>query len=221
MVKTKPFMTKTTAILLSLLTLGFGLRMIGVNYGLPLWLVGDEPPFIIATLQMLKLQTLFPVLHPEIFNPILYFPPYLSYLYLIPFALVLGLQYLFHIRDIAILVSYITADPSSLFILARIISALAGTATILFVYKAGKHFFQNTYASLIGAIVVTMSASHALLSHWGRDWTLSIFLFALALALITDRTRPAPRRACIIALISGVGFGVSVIAGFIPLFVLI
>ncbi len=78
------------SLLWTLVGLAFLLRVAGISYGLPLTLIADEPPFILGALQMLQSHTLVPSLHPELFKNILYYPPYLSYLYVLPFAAIAG-----------------------------------------------------------------------------------------------------------------------------------
>src|SRR3989344_2645647 len=48
--------------LLAILVFVFLARIVGVSYGLPLWLVDDETPFTLAALKMLQLKTLIPAL---------------------------------------------------------------------------------------------------------------------------------------------------------------
>src|SRR3989338_8868905 len=85
-----PFFALTIILALAAL-----LRLAGVAYGLPFWLVDDEPPFILAALKMLELKTALPFLHATDFQTILYYPPSLSYLFLIPFAPLAGAKPLF------------------------------------------------------------------------------------------------------------------------------
>src|SRR3989344_593976 len=83
--------------ILAILVGAFLLRVAGIGYGLPLLVIGDEPPFTLAALKMLQLHTFIPALHPDAFQSILYYPPYPSYLLLAPFALIIGIKYLlFH-----------------------------------------------------------------------------------------------------------------------------
>ncbi|MEK9170042.1 MAG: hypothetical protein AAB674_00130, partial [Patescibacteria group bacterium] len=82
-------------ILVYILIFSFLVRLAGIGYGLPLWLIDDEPPFTLAALKMIQLKTLLPAFHMEEFKAFLYYPPYLSYLYLLPFSILLGVKYLF------------------------------------------------------------------------------------------------------------------------------
>src|SRR5262245_14064928 len=113
-------------ILLAIIFIAFVLRIIGIAYGLPLWLVSDEPPFILAALTMIEIRTLLPVLAPTAFN-ILYFSPYLSYLFLIPFIPLLLFQYLSFSGDMAHFGTHLLLDLSPFFFVARVISALLGS----------------------------------------------------------------------------------------------
>ena len=82
-------MTRTQKILHGILALAALLRIAGIGHGLPLFVVDDEPPFVLAALKMLELKTLLPAAHTE-FQDFLYYPPYLAYLLLPFFAFVSG-----------------------------------------------------------------------------------------------------------------------------------
>src|SRR3990167_7489085 len=81
-------------LLIYLLVFAFLVRIAGIGYGLPLWLIDDEPPFTLAALKMIQLKTLLPASHLEEFRTVLYYPPYLSYLYFLPFSILVGVKYL-------------------------------------------------------------------------------------------------------------------------------
>src|SRR3989344_6241721 len=116
----------TKKILILILFAALAVRLIGIDYGLPLTLIHDEPPFVFGALKMLELKTLIPSLHSSQLESALYYPPYLSYLYLPFFALVISLKSLFFSGDFETLKNILIADPSVFFIIARIISALLG-----------------------------------------------------------------------------------------------
>ncbi|MBI2406557.1 MAG: hypothetical protein HYV25_03170, partial [Candidatus Harrisonbacteria bacterium] len=56
-------MSRTTILLIFILAVAFFVRIAGISYGLPMWLVSDEPPFIFGALKMMELRTLVPALH--------------------------------------------------------------------------------------------------------------------------------------------------------------
>ena len=82
--------------LIFILALAFLARIVGISYGLPLWLVDDEPPFTLAALKMLQLKTLIPASQLADFKTVLYYPPYLSYLYLPFFAALVAIKLLLY-----------------------------------------------------------------------------------------------------------------------------
>ena len=98
--------------LISILALAFLIRIAGVSYGLPLWLVDDEPPFVLAALKMLELKTLLPALHFADFKTVLYYPPYLAYLYLPFFAALAAVKFLFYKGAANLFAAYLLSDLS-------------------------------------------------------------------------------------------------------------
>ena len=207
-------------LLWQVILLAFLLRLAGVGYGLPLWLAGDEPPFVTATLKMIELKTVLPVLHQEEFKPTLYFPPYLAYLYIIPFTILLGVKYLLFSGTIPEFENFLLSDLSHFFILARIINVILGTLTVWLVYKISKNIFKKELPAIFSACFLAFSTLHAYLSFVARDWVPAVFLFSLAMWIISHPKYSFKKRYLAGALISGVGFGVSLIAGFIMLFML-
>src|SRR3990167_10363720 len=192
--------------LIFILALAFLIRIAGVSYGLPLWLIGDEPPFVAAALKMLELKTVLPVLHQNEFQPTLYFPPYLSYIYLIPFSLLLSLKYLFFSGSLLEFKNYIVSDLSHFFIIARIINVALGTLTVWLVYKISKNIFKKEWPALLSAAFLALSILHIYLSFAARDWVPATFLFALATFFLTKPDTPLKKRVVLVAVISGAAF---------------
>src|SRR3989344_8430702 len=76
-------------------------RLAGITYGLPLWLVGDEPSLVFGALKMIELKTVLPVLHDDAFRGLFYYTPLLAYVYLLPFLGIIGLKGLFFLGSLA------------------------------------------------------------------------------------------------------------------------
>ena len=207
-------------ILVIILGAAFFLRIAGINYGLPLWLIFDEPPFITAALKMIELKTILPALHQNEFKPILYFPPYLAYLYIIPYIFLLGVKYLFFGAGIKEFQNYIVSDLSQFFLLARLISVILGTLTVGLVYKISKNIFKKEWAALLASSFLAFSILHINLSFVARDWIAATFLFTLGVWFITHPDMPFKKRCLWGGLVAGIAFGVSLIAGFLMLFML-
>ena len=66
-----------------ILLLALVLRLWGITYGFPLFLVNDETPHVYGALKMIELKTLIPAFHQEEFSKVLYYPPLLSYFFLV------------------------------------------------------------------------------------------------------------------------------------------
>ena len=195
-------------------------RIVAINYGLPLWLVGDEPPFVNAALKMIELKTVIPALNEKAFKPILYFPPYLSYAYLIPFIILLGAKYILFSGTLEEFKSLIVSDPSQFFLIARLISVFLGTATVWLVYKISKNVFRLDYAAILSSFFLASSVIHVNLSSVGRDWAPAVFLFTLGAYIITNPEMSFKKRYLASSVVSGVAFGVSLVGGFLMLFML-
>jgi len=209
-------------ILIGIITFAFIIRFVGIKYGLPLWLIGDEPPFTLAALKMIELKNLLPVLNSAAFEPTLYFPPYLSYIYLIPFVFLLGIEYLlFGVGgNIVEFKNYIVSDLSYFFILARIIGVMFGTASVWLTYKTVKNIFKKEWVALFSAFFLASSTMHIYLSSVARDWMPAVFLFVLVMWILSSPNISFKRKYIWGAIISGLTFGISLISAFSMLFIL-
>lgn len=212
-------MSRTTVLLICIIAVAFFVRIAGVSYGLPMWLVSDEPPFIFGALKMLELKTLVPALHAEDFGRILYFPPYLSYIYLLLFIPLLGVQYLLFNGTLAQFVAATTLDPSALYLVARLVSVALGTATVWLVYKTGKNIFQSDIPALFSAAFLALSFLHVNFSHWARHWVPATFFFALVMYVLAREDMDVRKRYLIASLIAGLGVGINYQTGLSALFI--
>ncbi|QQG42853.1 MAG: hypothetical protein HYW15_01445 [Candidatus Giovannonibacteria bacterium] len=194
-----------------ILTFALLTRIAGVAYGLPLWLVDDEPPFVLASLKMLELKTLLPALHPADFKTVLYYPPYFSYLYLPFFAALVGIKFLFYSGPAALFASYLLTDLSQFFIIARAINLMLGAASVFLIYKITESIFQSSRAALFAAFFVSTSLIHIALSMVSRHW-LSVFFFtALVLFWLSRPALPNKTRYLLAVFSAGLGVGFAII----------
>src|SRR3989338_1954886 len=168
-------------LILSLLFVAFILRVVGIQYGLPLWLVGDEPSFIFGSLKMIELRTFIPALHMQEFLWTFYYPPYLSYLYLLPFTFVAGAKFIFFSGSLGEFAQFLQFDLSDFFLAARLLSACIGTATVYLVYRVGKNIFGREREALFSAAFLAFSFLHVNFSHWARHWAPATFVFSFFL----------------------------------------
>ncbi len=212
-------MSRTTIALLFILAVAFLVRIAGISYGLPMWLVSDEPPFIFGALKMMELRTLVPALHTAEFGRILYFPPYLSYLYLLLFVPVLGIKFILFSGTLRQFISITTLDPSALFLAARMFSVILGTATVWLVYKIGKNIFNEEPPALYAAAFLALSFLHTNFSHWARHWVPATFFFTLVMYVLSRADIALRRRYLLATLFAGIGAGINYQAGLSALFI--
>ncbi|MBI2610936.1 glycosyltransferase family 39 protein [Candidatus Kaiserbacteria bacterium] len=198
-------------VLLALLALAFFLRVFGVGYGLPLTVVNDEYPFTFAALQMLDTKTLIPALNPEAFANILPYPPYLSYVLLLPFAVIIGVKMLLWNGAADLFTPYLVSNLSAFFITARLVHVLLGTVSVYLVYRVGEALFRSKIAAAAAGFLLATSVLHQALSMVGRNWLPISFLFLLVLFILT-RPITKERRYLYAFVVVGLGMGVSSIS---------
>jgi hypothetical protein len=196
----------------SIIVGAFVLRIAGIGYGLPLWVVADEPPFILGALQMLQTKTLIPALHPEAFKTILYYPPYLSYLYLAPFALIIGVEMLLWHGSSALFASHLLSDLTPFFLLARLINIVLATASVYLVYRIAQFLFTSTIAARVAAFLLGSSLMHVGMSSVARHWMPTFFIFTLVVYVLTRPGIEEHKRYFFSLLFAGVGAGIDTTA---------
>ncbi|MBI2053273.1 MAG: hypothetical protein HYT41_00805 [Candidatus Sungbacteria bacterium] len=74
------------AAMICIVAAAFVLRLAGVSYGLPLRLIADEPQYILTGVLMVQEHMITMPLHLPAFSELLYSPPHLIYLFLVPFG---------------------------------------------------------------------------------------------------------------------------------------
>lgn len=212
------YLTKENPILGLFLVVALVLRAVGVGYGTPLWVVADEPSLIFGALKMMELKTVLPVLHDEAFRGLLYYTPYLSYLYLIPFGAITAIKCLFFEGTFSQFKSLLQVDLSAFFIAARLVSVAAGTATVALVYASAERIFKSRQAAHFAGLIMAVGTLPVLFSHWARHWTAATFMFALIIYIISSDKIPQ-KRYPLAALIAGIGMGISLQVGLTTLFI--
>ena len=199
-------------LLIYILAFAFLIRVMGIGYGLPLWLIDDEPPFALAALKMIQLKTLLPALHLEEFKTVLYYPPYLSYLYLLPFSILLGIKYLFFSGGQEQFIYYLTSDLSQFFLIARFLNVVLGVLSAGLLYRVAKNIFKSELAGLAAAFFISTSLFHILMSANARHW-LPISFFTVLVLWLLNLDWDFRKRYLLAILAVGIGMGVSPING--------
>ncbi len=216
-----PGMFSSKWLLVYILVFAFLIRLSGIGYGLPLWVIDDEPPFTLAALLMLKLKTVIPAFHLADFSRVLYYPPYLSYLYLIPFG-ILGLgHYLLFQGGTAQFADYLTVHIDQFFLIARFVNILLGAISVWLAYRISLSLFRDMKTALISAFLLATSLVHILFSFTGRHWLPISFVYILGFYFLCKENWSMEKRYCSAIVTAGIGMGVSPITAlFTPLIAL-
>ncbi|MBI4132356.1 MAG: hypothetical protein HY474_01855 [Candidatus Sungbacteria bacterium] len=201
----------------------FLLRLWGITYGLPLFLVNDETPHVYGALKMIELKTLIPAFHAEEFKAVLYYPLLLSYFYLIVLAPVIAVHYLASgMPPLETYRAMLALDPSFLWVAARVWMAAIGVSGVYLTYRISYHLSGTKRAALFAAAFLALSFYHLQLSHNVRHWmpasVLLAFLWERALAW-RGQVRPLGHwlGAGALAGIAAGGVNTAAAVGLIPL----
>jgi len=164
MVRSQPYGLAVTGLVI----LGWALRVWGIRYGLPYQYHPDEPLAVNLALAMGYTRDLNP--HWFIHPGFLFYALFVLYggYYLI--GLALGTLSSTHDFAIAIL-----RDPSALYLIGRLLSAMASTATIPVVYLVGRQLYSRR-AGLLAAMLFTPLYLTVYFAHFIKPESLQTFL---------------------------------------------
>lgn len=194
------------------------LNLVGISYGLPHFFVGDEQSQLGASLVMLKNQTIAPVMAPDQFH-LLYYPPVMSYLYLLILVPVLIVWSLIQGFDPSELAREVVLNPTIPWLAGRVLIAILGTVSVYLVYLLGKRLW-NEKIGLFAAFFLGTSFLYISLSHFTRHWVPTIFFEILVMLAAFNIWKYGNKRdyiwsAVFAALSFGVGF-IGILTVFFP-----
>jgi len=201
--------------LVLILLLAVGLRLYGVNFGLPYVYHPDEWNHIDIVGDMLRQG----VLNPHWFKkPSLYFYLLaLAYIVYFPFSVMQGKSTsLSSLAETIVEKNEIVADPLSL-LWARIFFAFFGVLTVLAVYLIARRF-HNRYVGLLAALFLAVAPIHAVLQFHAVNadapmiFSLVLSLAFCSLALETGRERDYALAGLFIGLATSVKYN-GLVAG--------
>lgn len=206
------------------LLLALALRLWGITYGFPFFLVNDEMPHVYGALKMIELKTLVPAFHQEEFKKILYYPPLTSYVFLPVLLPVIGGHWLFSgMPPLAEYKITLALDPSFIWVASRIFIALVGVLNIWVAYLFARRIFESDRAGIFAALFLALSFYHIQLSHNVRHWLPAAFLLTLAwfFSVLIFRGNASWKRYFGIGTLVGAaagGVNTAAIVGLIPAF---
>jgi hypothetical protein len=215
--KTSSFVTSRN-ILLLILAHAVILKLTGLSHGLPFALRADEESMIGGALRMIQLKTVIPAFHPEM--SILYYPPFLNYLYMGMIAPVLGGIYVFEdLPSMLDLKLAVFENMGAIFYASRLTSVACSLGTIWLTYKLALRLFPFSSIALFSAFVLSIDFVSNFTAHFARHWNATVFVIWLA-AFLAVRIIGDPKRSSYLwlGLVSGIGFGISYSFGGLGIF---
>lgn len=212
MIPRHPETRRLLAWMLPLLALATVLRLVGIGYGLPFPLVSDEEVLIGGALRMAETGEVIPSLGTEVAR-ILYYPVLLPWLYLVLAVPVLGTAWVFDgFPGGAGLEWTVFESLGAVFLVARLSSLAFSVATVALVALIARRLFGTRIAGIAAGLLMATSWFSVALGHVARHWSATVFFIWLAAWLaVRYHNRASPRRAFLIGLASGLGFGTSYI----------
>jgi len=149
---------KVTTLLVLVVLLALGLRLWGLDFGLPYVYDPDEDDFIRPALLMLAERSP---------NPGYFQHPGSTTIYMlsVTYALIFGVGFVLGVFDSPeMFENMLNQDPSLVFLAGRLEVALFGVATVVCVYFIGRRL-ANPYVGLLAALGTAISPLHVWISH--------------------------------------------------------
>ena len=175
------------ALLVAVLVLALGLRLKGVDWGLPFSFVNADESVVVPK----AFGVARGGLNPQFF----YYPSLFFYLvggvYLLAAPALWAVQ---HANPLAM--GSFVVDPGPYFLLARLVSVAAGTASVYLLYRLGREAFGRP-AGLVAALFLAVAPLHVAYSHMAVTDVTATALSLLAFLLLLQAARGGGRRRLI------------------------
>ncbi|MFQ6059448.1 MAG: ArnT family glycosyltransferase, partial [Anaerolineae bacterium] len=159
-------------LLLPIVGIALLLRIWGIGFGLPFTYHPDEHQYVDTALGFLGGD-----LNPHRFNNPALFKYLLAALYALWYLIGRGLG---AFESVAAFQSWATADPTPVYLLARLTSALLGTATVAITYGLGRLAYDGR-TGLLAATLLAGTFLHARDSHYAVNDVPATFFVTMAL----------------------------------------
>ncbi|MFA6467196.1 MAG: glycosyltransferase family 39 protein [Patescibacteria group bacterium] len=183
------------------------LAVLGINYGLPMHLVGDEESLVGGAIKMIELKRFFPVLNPDQFK-ILYYPPIIPYLYVLTSLPIIIFKFFVSGFDVLALKDYFILNLDGIWISARLTSSIFSLGVLVVVYKLTELIFSKK-AAYLATILLALSFFHVLLSHQARHWIFTVFFAYLTILLTILLVKGRLKKYWLIGLTAGIALGTT------------
>ncbi len=178
----KRISNKTNKTIFFIIFLSFLFSVIGVWYGLPMHLVGDEESIIGGAMKMIETRNPIPTLSPSDFD-FLYYPVLLPYMVIIFSLPYIFFKFIFFGFNIQMLQDFFAMNQQGIWISARILSAVFGALLVYITYRLSLFLFSSKRAAYFASVFLTFSFLHLVLSHFVRHWIYAVFFIYLIIYL--------------------------------------
>ena len=172
------------ALLVAVLVLALALRLKGVGWGLPFSFVNADESVVVPKA--------FGVARGGL-NPQFFYYPSLFF-YLAGGVYLLAAPFLWAVQQAnPLTMGSFVVDPGPYFLLARLLSAAAGAASVYLLYRIGREAFGRP-AGLVAALFLAVAPLHVAYSHMAVTDVTATALSLLALLLLLQAARGGGRR---------------------------
>ena len=170
--------------MLAVLVLALALRLKGVGWGLPFSFVNADESVVVPK----AFGVARGGLNPQFF----YYPSLFFYLVGGVYLLAAPVWWLLGHGSLLSVTSFVV-DPGPYFLLARLFSVAAGTASVYLLYRIGREAFGRP-AGLVAALFLAVAPLHVAYSHMAVTDVTAVAFSLLALSCCWPRAPPQRRR---------------------------
>lgn len=206
----RPDTRRLLAWMLPLLALAAMLRLVGIGHGLPHPMFGTEDMLVGAGLRMGATGALLPVFS-EPMAAMLTGGLLLAWLYLLLALPVLGIAWLWHgFVGGSGFDAMVFANLDAVFLVARLSSFAFSVASVALVALTARRLFGERLAGIVAGLLMATSWLACALGHSAAPWSAMTFVLCLCFYIaVRYGSRPGPRRALLLGLAAGLGYGIA------------
>ena len=208
------WLTSQPYALFAIFILGFGLRLVGLRFGLPylsnFYIRPDETLIVVPAIRFF--ETLG---HPDYFA----YPAMMKTFCALIFQGYFFILHLFHLTSVDGMVAHFIQTPSGYFLIARLFSAILGSLTVFFVFGIGRRVFSDRIC-LLAALIYATAPLAVRDAHFGVTDTFMTFLSSGAVYLLLCYLDCSSARESKMVLFASIAIGLAVSSKYTALMLL-
>ena len=190
--------------LFTIFILGFGLRLVGLRFGLPylsnFYIRPDETLIVVPAIRFFETLGL-----PDYFA----YPALMKTFCALIFQVYFFILRLFHLTSVDGIVAHFIQTPSQYFLLARLFSAILGSLTVFFVFGISRRVFSDRIG-LLAALIYATAPLAVRDAHFGVTDTFMTFLSSGAVYLLLCYLDCSSARESKMVLFASIAIGLAV-----------